>query len=768
MTNASDRARFTPILIGLQLVLFVFAGLSLFNGTASAEPVNRRILAIYDSTFEPTPDSTLLHLKAEMPLNHLGYIVDYRDAAKALPDPEGAARYAAVITWFTYNVSRPSEYMAWSRRLAERGVPFIIFGQVGAPATPQYLPSINRLLGPMGIAYTSNFVEATNGTEVVVADPVAIGFERPLKDGLPSYPVIRRLSADADVLFEVEAPQRERHVHSALVTAGPKGAFIPSGFALYVDPSLGRTQWIVNPFAILRKVVGDAPFPVPDTTTVSGRRLYFSHVDGDGWNDDVSIDRYSNPAAIAAEVMAKELIEPYPDLPVTVGLIASDLDPAFGAIDRAAAAARHIFSLPQVEVASHSATSPLVWSFYENYSRAEEEKLMGGVSTPDASTGWLSNVAGAFGLVQTPSDIERNRMLYLSGSRGLPRAYLRDPFSLQTEVEGAIDTTNGLAPEGKRTTLYGWTGDARPFEAAVQATRRAGLRNINGGGARIDPNYASISYVTPIARQVGAERQVYAVDASDSSFTDAGEGSFAGFSALKTTLEATESPVRLKGVDLYYHAFAAKGPASLKVVRGYLDWARSADVAPITASQYAAIADGFFSTRLEQTGPASWLVSNRDGLQTVRFDGADSQFLDIRSSVGVVGSRMYQGSLYVALDAAVSTAQISLRPRQAIEGAVTNASIAQLEEANWMVRDVHREACRLAYSALGFGSPQFSWKDLAQGNYRVEASRGAEIVWQANVSVGSDGFLKVKLPTPERGSLDFTVSCVMPRSEKSS
>jgi hypothetical protein len=749
-------------------MLFTLAGLGLLATAAWAEPINRRVLAIYDSTFEKTPDSTLVHSKAEMPLNHLGYVVDYRDAAKALPDPESAASYAAVITWFTYDVSRPSEYMAWARRLAERGVPFIIFGQMGAPATPQYLRSINSLLGPMGIAYTSNFVEATNGTQIIVADPVAIGFERPLKDGLPSYPVIRRISADAGVLLEVQAPQRERLVHSALVTAGPRGAFIVSGFALYVDPALGRTEWIVDPFTILRRVLGSAPFPIPDTTTVSGRRLYFSHVDGDGWNDDVSIDRYSNPAAIAAEVMAKELIEPYPDLPVTVGLITSDLDPAFGDGERAAAAARHIFSLPQVEMASHSATSPLVWSFYENYSRVEEEKLMGGTSTPDASADWLSTVGGALGLVQTPSDIERNRMLYLSGERGLPRAYVRDAFSLQAEVQGAVDKANELAPEGKRATIYSWTGDAEPFEAAVQATRQAGLRNINGGGAHIDPSYASMSDVTPIARQVGTERQIYAVDASDSSFASGGESGITGFSALKATLEATESPVRLKGVDLYYHVFAAKGAASLKVVRGFLDWARSADLAPITASQYAAIADGFFSTQLEQAGPSSWLVSDRDGLQTVRFDGSDRQFVDIRDSVGVVGSRMYQGSLYVALDASVPAARISIRREQPIANADAGASIAQLEEANWMVHDVKRGAGRLTYSALGFGTARFSWKDLARGNYHVEASRGAEVVWQTDVNVGPDGVLEIHLPSPEGGHLDFTVRYAQPTPEKSS
>jgi hypothetical protein len=742
--------------------LLALAALLTGNSAATAEPVNRKILAIYDSMFDEAPDATLVHSRAEMPLNHLGYIVDYRDAAKSLPDPDDVANYAAVITWFTYNVSRPSEYMQWARRVAERGVPFIIFGQAGAPATPQYLSTINRVLAPMGIAYTANFVEATSGTTILVSDHSTIGYEHPLDPILPSYPVVRRAAGDANVLLEVQAPARERFVRSALVTAGPMGAFILPGFELSGN-SQGQTQWIVNPFAIFRKVLGDRRFPVPDTTTVSGRRLYFSHIDGDGWNDDVDIDRYSHPTAIAAEVAAKELIEPYPDLPVSVGMITSDLDPAFGDGARAAAAARHIFSLPQVEIASHSATSPLIWSYYERYERTEEEKLMAGTSR-SSSISWLTTVAGALGIFTTSSDIELNRSLYLAGSRPLPRAYLRDPFSLKREIDGAAEVMNGLAPSGKRALLYTWTGDAKPFAAAVKAARSAGLRNINGGGGRLDPDHPSIGYVSPIGRPVGSERQIYAVDAADSSFTDDASGNLGGFSALETTLEATESPVRLKGIDLYYHMFAAKKPASLKAIRGHLNRFRSANVAAITASQYAAIADGFFSTDLEHTAPMSWSVANRDGLQTLRFDDASGLSLDVRRSVGVVGSTDYQGSLYISLDPAVDNATIALREGPAARDGVS----AQLNDSNWLLRNVKREVCRLSYSAHGFGTPQFTWKDVAAGRYHIEAREGEYLVWQADMTASDDNRLKFELPELGIQSLDFIVTCIKPSLEKSS
>jgi hypothetical protein len=85
-----------------------------------------------------------------------------------------------------------------------------------------------------------------------------------------------------------------------------------------------------------------------------------------------------------------------------------------------------------------------------------------------------------------------------------------------------------------------------------------------------------------------------------------------------------------------------------------------------------------------------------------------------------------------------------------------------------MVRDVKRGAGRLTYSALGFGTAEFSWKDLARGNYHVEASCGAEVVWQTDVNVGSDGVLEIQLPDPRGGQLDFAVSRTQPTPEKSS
>ncbi len=550
-------------------------------------------------------------------------------------------------------------------------------------------------------------------------------YERPLDALLPSYPIIRRISEQAGVALELEAPSSELGAKSAVVTAGPGGAFVPGEFALYVDPALNRTQWLVNPFEIIRSVLGKGLVPIPDTTTVSGRRLYFSHVDGDGWNDNVDND----PASPAAEVLLRDLIEPYPGLPVTVGPIASDLDTDLGGGEKAQDIARRIFALPQVEIASHTNTAPLNWEFYEHYDRAAEERLMQGGPSPQKD-GVLSTIGYAFGLIRPRSEKDDMRSQYLSGARDLPRAFLRDAFSIDSEVDRAVSEMNSYAPKGKSARIYQWTGDARPFEQAIAATRRAGLRNINGGGSRLDGDYPSVGYVVPISRVVGSQRQIYAIDANENTFTNEWTRNFGGLSSLRETIENTESPRRLKGVGLYYHAYSAKKQASVGAVRSILDWAKGASLVPITAADYASIADGFFSTRIDQTAPLTWRVSNRDGLNTVRFDDAAGFEVDVSESQGVLGGTMHEGSLYLALDGAVEDAIVSLRRKQEAGGLAVGTQGAMLHSARWFVRGLHRDRCEYTFTASGYGSSQFEWRNLEPGKYVAEARRGSDVVWK--------------------------------------
>jgi hypothetical protein len=710
---------------------------------AAAEPVRREVLAIYDERVEPEPSATLIHLRLEAALNHLGYVVDYHGTAAPLPDAAALDRYAGVVTWFLDDIADPDAYLDWATRAAGSGMPFVVIGHPGVALSQRNLERINRILAGAGVAYTPEYVEVTTGSEIVGLDPAIVGFERPLDPVLPPYPIAVATDATAQAALVVRAPALEAQRESVLVSTGASGGHAAAGFEIHHDPVLNATKWIIDPFAFLSRALGTERFPVPDTTTISGRRLYFSHVDGDGWFNLSEMEEHRKRPTTAAEVMLQELIAPYPDLPVSVGLVASDVDPELGGGEAAAAIARAIYALPQVEVASHTHTHPFRWRFFEDYDRAQEERLIDEANgTRAPQDGFLARLRTAAGLAR-PEGSARER--YVAGSPALPRAYLRDPFDLQREIGGALETATALAPEGKEARLYLWSGDTRPFAAALANTRAAGVRNMNGGDGRLDAQFPSIGYLAPIGRETGDERQIYAVASNENTYTDLWTAHFHGFSQLAETIARTETPRRLKGVNVYYHTYSAEKRVSLEAVRGHLDWAREAPLTPIEASLYAAIADGFFTTRIERLDPRRWRISDRDGLQTVRFDDADRLAVAITASVGVLGSNRHAGSLYVSLDPDVATVEVALDENGATARAA-GLEAASLTESRWLLRDLSRSVRALRFEARGYGPGFFRFSAIPPGDYAVSFERGGRTMEELAIVADAQGELAFVAP----------------------
>jgi hypothetical protein len=176
---------------------------------------------------------------------------------------------------------------------------------------------------------------------------------------LPRDPVLWWSEVSPRVVLEVAPANRPELKGSVLIASSLGGGFAASGYIYYYDQDANRLAWIINPFNFLRSALGGTVFPVPDVTTVSGRRLYLSHVDGSGWNNAVQVRGYRERGVIAAGVLEKELIAPYPDLPVTIGIIAGDIDKVLGGRNDSAVVAKRLLALPQVEAASNTYTYPL-------------------------------------------------------------------------------------------------------------------------------------------------------------------------------------------------------------------------------------------------------------------------------------------------------------------------------------------------------------------------------------------------------------------------
>lgn len=706
--------------IALLLVLVGCAARTAFAGPEAPEPVRREILALYDGAFEPAPSDTALHFNVEMPLNHLGYVLRYHDLREGPPSDADTRAAAAVVTMFGADLADPAAYLGWLESAGAALPRFVSFGGLGVPLTAANLRRLNPVLARMGLRIRPDYVPGTLTSRVVALDPAVVGFESGVDPLPPGHPVVVRAGDEAEVGLEYETAVLGEPVRSIVVATGPGGGYVAGGFALSYDEGLDVKRWIVEPFEFLTRALGRPDIPVPDPTTASGRRIYFSHVDGDGWNNLSHASADMDEPQLSGEVMLERLIEPYPDLPVSVGLVGMDVDPELGGGEAAAAIARRIYALPQVEVASHTLSHPFFWGFFDPYSRERELALMDEAARAGGG-GMIAGVASALGVGAGRAHS------FVAGSNALPRAYLRDPFDFGSEVGGALRIAEGFAPEGKRAALYLWSGDTQPTEAAIRATREAGVRNMNGGDVRFDTHRPSIGYVAPLSRTVGAERQIYSGNSNENNYTKLWTDHFYGFRQARETFDRTEAPRRLKGVNVYYHSYSAERPAALDAVLTHLDWARDAHLTPVRASQYAAAADGFFSTRITALGGQRWRVENRDGLHTVRFDRAAEREVDLPRSVGVLGAARHGGSLYVALDAAVPAATVALRPRGGAEPA-GDGTEALLADSRWLVRDLARAPCRIDFTAEGFGAGEFTFENLPAREIAVTARRdGAQV-----------------------------------------
>ena len=362
------------VIHALFFIVFLQIGLVVVPLAGSNEPIPRTILAIYDSLEDEDIRTSRIHRLAEMPLNHLGLVVKYHDIRKGLPLKEDLNGVRGVLSWFqSEKMPSPAKYIEWATGIIDRGIRLVLFGNPGifydtkGKATP--LPDINRLLGKLGLETDNFWKTITYDVRLIHKDPSMVEFERKYKDILSPFQRIWTRE-ESTLPYLTAAWDKDFKNKVDLVAIGPNGGYVASGFAFYQNREF--QQWYINPFEFFRKAFATDEVPKPDTTTLSGQRIYYSHIDGDGWRNTSEVEKYRVKQANSAEVIFKEVLKPFANLPVTVAPIAADLDPEWYGNEETQEQARQIFSLPHVEAGSHTYSHPFFWKYFENY-RPEEE-----------------------------------------------------------------------------------------------------------------------------------------------------------------------------------------------------------------------------------------------------------------------------------------------------------------------------------------------------------------------------------------------------------
>jgi hypothetical protein len=534
----------------------------------------RQVLCLYDSTGNHTADSNVrVHL--ESVLNYLGLLAVYSDVNRPLPTDAELQNVRGVLTWWTGSRMKHSrDYWRWIAHQPVMGRKVVILGNLGATDSVP-VETVNAGLRSLGLTYRGR--ESGNVAQIeILKKTEMVEFERTIGQEIRWFVEIH-----ADPGQEVFLRVRRKDLpdcESDLVVVGPSGGF--AWITLDEDSALHRQAWWLNPYAFLSKAFQVDRLPKPDLTTAMGRRIFFSTIDGEGLAQPVQPG--PRVGRLSGEVVRDEFLRRI-DLPVTASVIAADLD-------EHADLARSIFSLPNVEVASHGYYHPLDWG----------EKT------------------------------------------------LADPqkFDLRRDIVEATHRIEEVSPKPVRVFL--WTGDSRPPPEAIALTDSLGLANLDGSDADVPRDADSSADLGPASVENGGRTQFSARSPSENEFTDLWSRDFFAARNVLSTYRWTESPRRLTPIRVAFHYYLVQQPSGESALREIFDWVGTQEIFPLTASEYVAWIRGFNSAQVEEPKPGLWRISHYGACRTIRFDLEEAQ-VDLSRSTNVLGFRRSPQGLYVHL-----------------------------------------------------------------------------------------------------------------------
>lgn len=618
----SDAERLARRIEGHGIVPYVGNAALNIIGVSTVTPLPRRILMLYNGGDGRMSNN--LNWYAAMPLNHLGYATRVIDVSREqLPAGPLTGQVAGIVTWFNSgHFPHSTETWRWLHAQMKAGVPVAVLGNFAMPLSSARLDSLGLRLGrqpPVGL----------NVARIAHADPRYFGFEGPALPSAPDFSPIQ-LSQPGTALLAVKVAD-STEIAAAITRWG--------GYVLapYIVRSLpqgdlgnGELQatWILNPFHFFRAALRLPNAPAYDYTTASGRRLLFGLIDGDGFSSRSWIGAFRDQPG--AEVILNEVLKRF-RLPVTASVIASEfvkdgLHPP-AQIVALRPIARSIFSLPWVQIGTHTYSHPFDWPALER--------------DPGLSAGLHLDTAA-----DTPAARLNGSTHAFKERMNLPVPGYR--FSPAMEVTGSADIIERLlAPPGKPVRVIQWSGDTDPDAQVLGIAYRDGLQNINGYNSTITRMHPSLTNVVPLGVWKGPYFQVYSPIANEDEYTHGWQPPYCGYNQVIQTMRMTNRPRRLTAMEIYYHYYSGTRACALKELEQVYRWAERQPATPLFASTYSRIAVAFESAGLAADGKG-FLARGYGPDQELRIP-ASLGYPDLAHSRNVAGFDDFDGSRYIHL-----------------------------------------------------------------------------------------------------------------------
>lgn len=581
------------------------------HSLAPVRAVPRRVCALFGNQAQRPldqinrPMESFIGRSLQTQLEWMGYETDYFKILSPADLPALDANYRAIVLPNFWEIPESVEpaVVDWLIRQKKAGRKILIFGAL--PFNDEW--ALKKFVEGFGLRGSGKALGDVTAAEFAIKHPLFDGGEAapvPLTTGNLD------LQAPANARIDLQVKVTKTDGTAALFDA----AFVCDWGGAVLNPYLFYNRadnvdlWQIDSFGLLEDAIGAGPAPIPDTTTRDGLRMLMSHIDGDGFAN-VS---WTDSTKRSAEVVRDSILTRYP-LPVTVSVIEAEIrclgigqDPADQ--PRLEKIARDIFALPNVQPASHSFSHPFVWI-----------------------------------------DGDPSAMRYESHNLQLKTPYT---MSYEREIDGSVDYINRhLAAPGRPVEIFLWSGNCRPGPEALARVRQLGILNVNGGDTLISKQYPTVTKVSPRTMPWQDELQVFAPNQNENVYTNNWEGPLFGtFIHVIDTFKRTETPRRLKPVDIYYHFYSADYHASLRALHTIYDWAMAQPLHSVTLRDYALMAIDARHTSIHQIGPEHWRILTQGNLRTLRLPAASAHRIDLGRSRGITGWNQHGDVAYVHTD----------------------------------------------------------------------------------------------------------------------
>ncbi len=635
-------------------------------GIGAIEVLPRKVLVVQDTGDDLLLDETPGVRDLAMPLNYLGYDVEYANVNDTLPDDITPDRYAGVVAWLQGSGTQDSTvWRRWVDARIASHVPVAFLGQFGFDAAEDEGRALDlqAVPGPF-----------SDNVDVVSRDPM-VGFEIDPKLGPRDLTGVR-VGAASRPLLRVKSGQATLDP----IAITPWGGFAMSPYTVVSLNGIDQERWAIQPISFLSAALRLQQMPSPSVTTENGRRLFMSHVDGDGF-----ASRAEFPGAdYSGEALYQRIFTRY-KVPMTLSVIEGEVGPTglYPKISpRLEEIARKMFALPYVAIGTHTYSHPFDWG------------------NVDAKTGERVDRGGG----DTAFSLE------------IPNY----TFDIDREVTGSIDYINTrLAPPGKKTTILQWPGNCKPPALVVRKVYAAGVANVNGGDTVITKSASSWTNIAPIGVDKGpGAYQVYAPNQDENVYTNDWLGPFYGFTRVLETFDMTDKPLRFKPIDLYYHMYSGTKVASLRALdqiftavlkqsvlpvqmtdytQKVLDW-RSFAVARTVRSETDADADA------NKRAGGDWIVRGNGEVRELHWPLSTAP--DLRASAGVTGYAAGPDGTYIHIADGAARVSFNATGATDVTGARSKAgALPYIAEANGFVRNFRRDANGMSFEFGGYYQP---------------------------------------------------------------